>query len=223
MEQVLEQKHEVKEATSVKQRIALAAVQKQLQILKLKEILLLIGFTVGGGLLRVPMQIIPSAEPITFFAMLAGWLFGKYKGFLVGAGALYISNFFVMGGQGPWTPFQALGFGLAGFAGGFLREKSTVFEAIVVAIIGTLAFELVMQFSSAMYLPAGFLALFVSALPFMMTHLFTNTLFAAFLPKAKKFVHEKGGFDEKAICDELISKHSNKPYVARIFSGKARQ
>ena len=69
------------------------------------------------------MQAVPSAEPLTFFAILAGWLFGRNKGFLAGASSLYISNFFMFGGQGPWSIFQAVGFGIAGWLGGTLRKK----------------------------------------------------------------------------------------------------
>ena len=65
---------------STSQRIALHAVQKQLQVIKLKEWLIVIGFIGGASLLRIPMQALPSVEPITFYAILAGWLFGKKKG-----------------------------------------------------------------------------------------------------------------------------------------------
>jgi len=200
--QKAESKQELKEKT--KQKVALHALQKQLQLLKLREALILFSFVIGAGLLRVPMQAIPSAEPITFFALLAGWLFGKKKGFLVGAGALLTSNFFVFGGHGPWTIFQALGFGIAGFLGGFLREKSGYISTIVIAILATLAFEIVLNVSSLLVFPAGFLV-FITALPFTLIHLVSNVLFAFGLPKAKRLIYEKGQFNEKVVCHELIA------------------
>ncbi|MBU1004257.1 MAG: hypothetical protein KJ561_00355, partial [Nanoarchaeota archaeon] len=84
---------------SSSQKVALHAVQKQMQLLKLREWLVVIGFVFGGALLRIPMQAVPSAEPITFFAILSGWLFGKKKGFITGAAAGYMSNFLMFGGQ----------------------------------------------------------------------------------------------------------------------------
>ena len=208
----LKQKKKVTQKQSAKKRLALHALQKQLSVLKLREVLILTAFMFGAGLLRVPMQAVPSAEPITFFAILAGWLFGRKKGFLVGAGALITSNFFVFGGQGPWTIFQAAGFGIAGYMGGFLKEKSGYVSTIIVAIIATLAFEIIMNISSIFIFPAGALMLFLTALPFTAIHLTSNVLFALGLPKAKRFIHEKGQFNEKDICNELISKlkHSDK-------------
>ena len=82
------------------QKMALHALQKQMQILELKEWLFIIGFIGMASLLRVPMQIIPNAEPLTFFALLSGWLFGWKKGIIAGASSLYLSNFLVFGGQG---------------------------------------------------------------------------------------------------------------------------
>ena len=71
----------VEQKSKSAQNVALHALQKQMQVLRLKEWLVLIGVAVGAALLRVPMQAVPSAEPLTFFAVLAGWLFGRKKGF----------------------------------------------------------------------------------------------------------------------------------------------
>jgi len=66
----LKQKKKEKQGTSQnlnsKQRLALHALQNQLNILRLKELLMVLGFIFGAALLRVPMQALPSAEPITF-------------------------------------------------------------------------------------------------------------------------------------------------------------
>ena len=101
-----------------------------MQVIKLKEVLALLGFSIGAAALRAAMQEFPSVEPITFFSILAGWQFGRKKGFMVGATSLYISNFLVLGGQGPWTPFQMAGFGIAGYLGGFLNNCCTVFAIV---------------------------------------------------------------------------------------------
>ena len=82
--------------------------QKQLQILKTKELAFNFISILSAVLLRVYMQFIPSAEPISLFALMNGWLFGWRKGLYVGVSALLISNFLVAGGNGPWTIFQAI-------------------------------------------------------------------------------------------------------------------
>lgn len=198
----------IKETTvqksGAKEKVALHALQKQLQVLKLREAIILASFILGAGLLRVPMQAVPSAEPITFFALLAGWLFGKKKGFLVGAGALLTSNFFVFGGQGPWTIFQLVGFGAAGWIGGYLNEKSGYIKSISAAIVATFVFEIVINAFSFFIFPTGWLV-FITAIPFMTMHLVSNVIFSLALPKARKFIHEKGQFNEKAMATELVS------------------
>ena len=191
---------------SLKERLAQQTIQKQLHILKLREYLVLVGFTLGAAALRAPMQVVPSAEPITFFAVLSGWLFGKKKGFLVGAGSLYASNFLVFGGQGIWTVFQALGFGIAGFLGGFLTKKSKVWNVVLITILGTILFELIVNIGSIFMFPWGIFSLFITALPFTMIHLVSNTLFAFLLPKTKKVVDEKGEFNQKEVCRDLLKK-----------------
>ncbi len=192
------------------QRLALHALEKQLQIMKLKEWLFLISFIFGAALLRVPMQAVPSAEPLTFFAILAGWLFGKKKGFLAGISSLYISNFLVFGGQGIWTFFQALGFGIAGFLGGFLRKNASVFETVLYMAIATLIFEIIVNIGSLFMFPFSIFTLFLTALPFTLIHLVSNSIFALFLPITKKVVYEKGRFNEKELCINLINRYSSK-------------
>ena len=215
LKQKKEEKQEAKQKLSQKQRLALHALQKQLNILQLREWLIIIGFIGGAALLRVPMQAAPNVEPITFFALLAGWLFGKKKGFLTGASAGYISNFFVFGGQGPWTIFQVLGWGLAGFLGGFLRKNSKTFEVVIIAAIATLLFQLIVNTGWSFMLSKVFsISIFVSfltALPFTLAQLISNSIFALFLPKVRKIIYEKGQFNEKELCIALISKLGGSP------------
>ena len=198
------EKEEPKQEASV--RLALRALQKQLEVVRLREYLLMSGFAVGGAVLRVPMQAVPSAEPLSFFALLSGWLFGKKKGFLVGAGSLYLSNFMVFGGQGPWTVAQAFAFGVVGFLGGFLRKKSTVIEVITVTIIATIVWEIMMNVASSLLFGFNILLAFASAVPFTLMHLASNTGFAFLLKPARALVLTKGGLHEKEVCKGLIAR-----------------
>jgi hypothetical protein len=209
-------KSKQKQKLSLKQRLAQTSVQKQLQILELREWLVIIGFTLGAAALRVPMQAIPSAEPITFFALLSGWLFGKRKGFLTGVGALYVSNFLVFGGQGIWTIFQAIGFGIAGFLGGFLGKKAKVWQIIGISIIATIIFEITINIGSLFMFPFGFLTLFLTALPFGIIHLISNSAFALLIPQTKAFIEKKGEFDQKEVCKKLLDRFKNIKQITAV-------
>lgn len=199
-------KSELDEKLSLKQRLAIHSLQKQMQIISLKEYLVLSSFIIGAALLRIPMQAFPSVEPLTFFAVLSGWLFGKKKGFIAGATSLYISNFFMFGGQGPWTLFQALGFGIGGYLGGFLRKKATVLETLGIMVLATIIFEITMNISSSFFMGFNVMLAFMTALPFTITHIISNGAFSFGLPYAKKLVNKAGGFNEKEICLKLINK-----------------
>ncbi|MBU0980656.1 MAG: hypothetical protein KJ709_07650 [Nanoarchaeota archaeon] len=188
-----------------KQRLAMVSLQQHLSMLRMKEYLTLTGIVVGSALLRVPMQALPSVEPISFFSFLSGWLFGKKKGFIAGVSALALSNFFVMGGQGPWTIPMALGFGIIGAAGGFLRKRASVFETITVMVIATAVYEVVVNVGSLIFFPAAFPLLFITAAPFTLIHILSNGVFSAFLPKAKQLAEKAGHFHEREIAKDLIA------------------
>src|SRR3989338_6359369 len=201
MEQELLQKKKEKQKTKLnaEQKMALHALQKQMQILELKEWLFVMGFIVIASLLRVPMQIIPNVEPLTFFALLSGWLFGWKKGILAGASSLYISNFLVFGGNGPWTIFQVIGYGLAGFLGSLLRKKATMFEVLSLAFIATLSLQLIFNLGWSMFIGFNFFASMLTGIIFTITHVISNLIFATALPKVRKMVYEKRKFNYKEL------------------------
>lgn len=63
-----------------------------------------------------------EASPIFFIIILAGYVFGWAEGFIVGSATMFVSNFLV-GGHGPWTPYQMLAAGLVG-AGAWALPKT---------------------------------------------------------------------------------------------------
>lgn len=72
----------------------------------------------AGRILFAPL---PDIKPVTAICILSGVVFGKRTGFMVGALAALISNFFF--GHGPWTPWQMYAWGMAGYCAGVLAEK----------------------------------------------------------------------------------------------------
>lgn len=68
---------------------------------------------------RVLFAAVPGVQPVTVITVAAGAALGARAGFATGALAALVSNFFL--GQGPWTPWQMLGWGACGLAGAALR------------------------------------------------------------------------------------------------------
>ena len=58
---------------------------------------------------------VPDVKPITAIVLVSGVAFGAGPGFAVGAISGLASN--ILLGQGPWTPWQMLGWGLVGLIG----------------------------------------------------------------------------------------------------------
>lgn len=69
---------------------------------------------------RVLFAPVPDCKPVSAVCVLAGAVFGRRCGFMVGALAALVSNFFF--GQGPWTPWQMYGWGMVGYLAGVLSD-----------------------------------------------------------------------------------------------------
>lgn len=77
----------------------------------------LAGLAAAGRILFAP---IPDVKPVSAITIVAGATLGRREGFMVGALAALVSNFFF--GQGVWTPWQMYAWGLVGYLGGVLGE-----------------------------------------------------------------------------------------------------
>jgi len=64
---------------------------------------------------------VPNVKPSTFIIIITGYVFGPLSGFMVGATTALVSNLFF--GQGPWTIWQMLAWGMAGLISGLLGPK----------------------------------------------------------------------------------------------------
>ncbi len=71
---------------------------------------------------RVAFAPIPSVKPTTDIVLFAGYALGGAPGFVVGAVAALASNVFF--GQGPFTPWQMVGWGAVGVFGAVLARVS---------------------------------------------------------------------------------------------------
>ena len=78
---------------------------------------------------------IPHFKPTFAIIMLSGMAFGPEVGFMVGAIAAFGGNFFA--GQGPYTPWQMLGYGAGGMLAGFIYQKKLLpRKPVVMAAFG---------------------------------------------------------------------------------------
>ena len=69
---------------------------------------------------RIAFAPLPSVKPTTDIVLLTGYVLGGAPGFAVGAVGALASNLFF--GQGPWTPWQMVGWGGAGVIGAVLAR-----------------------------------------------------------------------------------------------------
>ncbi len=89
---------------------------------------------------RIAFAALPNVKPTTDIVLISGYALGGAPGFVIGAVAALTSNFFF--GQGPWTPWQMAGWGIAGLIGAGLaamlpRPLGRWPLALVCGIVGT--------------------------------------------------------------------------------------
>lgn len=129
-------------------------------------------------------RFIPIFKPVTAFAIIAGAALGGEVGFTVGALSALISNIWF--GQGPWTPFQMLAWGLIGYAAALLSRSLRRHRALLYAYgaAAGVAFSLIMDVWSTLWYSGGFdlslyLASVLTSLPYMILYAVSNVVFLA--------------------------------------------
>jgi energy-coupling factor transport system substrate-specific component len=80
-----------------------------------KELALIAALAAAAAAGRVLFAAIPGVQPVTVIVVAAGVALGLRAGIAVGAIAALVSNLFL--GQGPWTPWQMLAWGVCGAVG----------------------------------------------------------------------------------------------------------
>ncbi len=109
----------------------------------LMPIVVLSAIAVAGRMLLVAF---PNFKPVTAIVIIAGMAFGAESGFMTGALSALVSNIFF--GQGPWTPWQMLAWGLIGYVAGILAVKNMLkktWAILLYGIVASLCFGLIMD------------------------------------------------------------------------------
>ena len=133
-------------------------------------------------------RFIPLFKPITAICVMTAVYLGAEAGFLCGSMSVLISNIYF--GQGPWTPFQMLGFGLIGLFAGYLSKVllRSRWLMILYGVIAGVAYSFIMDIWTVLWYAGGFdlklyTAAIVSAIPFTLLYSFSNVVFLLILQK----------------------------------------
>jgi energy-coupling factor transport system substrate-specific component len=81
-----------------------------------KELVLIATLAAAAAAGRILFAAVPNVQPVTVTAVVAGVALGPRAGASVGALAALVSNFYL--GQGAYTPWQMVAWGLCGLLGG---------------------------------------------------------------------------------------------------------
>lgn len=164
---------------------------------------------------RLLFAFLPGFKPVSALIILTGMAFGKEAGFLSGSITALLSNMFF--GQGPWTPFQMLTWGLIGLFAGILNRHGQLEKKGFLMIYGAFAgifFSVVMDVWSAFSFDGKFsfsryIALLITSFPFMVAYMVSNCLFLwfmkdAFMKKLKRIKQKYGiGEEQYELCHKL--------------------
>ena len=131
---------------------------------------------------------LPFFKPITAMVVITAIYIGPEAGFLTGALSAVISNFYF--GQGPWTPFQMLSWGLIGLFAGLLArplKKSRALLSIYGLFAGA-AYSIIMDVWTVLWYNGGFsaelyAAALAAALPITAAYAISNVVFLNLLAR----------------------------------------
>ena len=148
-------------------------------------VVVLAALAAAGRILFAPF---PDFKPVSALAIIAGFVFGRRSGFMVGALAALVSNFFF--GQGAWTPWQMYAWGLIGYLAGLLAQvgvcKATALPLYIYGFVSGLLYGLILNLWSIIgfYHPqnlAQFCLVYAAALPFDIVHGIATAVFLLLL------------------------------------------
>jgi len=133
-------------------------------------------------------RFIPFLKPMTALTIITALYLGGEAGFLVGAMSALLSNFYF--GQGPWTAFQMLAWGMIGLFAGIFSEplrRNRILLLVYGAIAG-LAYSFIMDIWTVLWYAEGFkwnlyFSALGTAIPYTVSYAVSNVLFLALLAR----------------------------------------
>lgn len=127
-------------------------------------------------------RFIPFLKPIAALTIITALYLGGEAGFLVGALSAILSNFYF--GQGPWTAFQMLAWGLIGLFAGLLSPylKKHRLLLILYGALAGIAYSMIMDIWTVLWYAEKFSftlykGALVTAVPYTISYAVSNVLF----------------------------------------------
>lgn len=156
---------------------------KRQNVRELVLVAVMTALSVAGRFLFAP---VPGFKPVTAIVIITGLYLGWEAGYLCGSLTALVSNLYF--GQGPWTPFQMAIWGLIGLFAALLAKQLCA-SRILLCIYGVfsgVAYSAFMDVWSTLWYDgylniARYLALLITALPFMAVYAVSNVVFLLML------------------------------------------
>lgn len=174
-----------------------------------REIMLIAVWAALTAAARAVFYMVPNFKPVSAMVIIGGVTMGAESGFLIGCISLLVSNFIY--GQGPWTPWQMVVYGLMGFLAGLLFQKGIIkrsrlslclygFLAVIFIYGGIMDPASIIMYSSQITWQ-GILAAYITGAPVNLVQAIATVLFlwlgAKPLIEKVERVQVKWGLDKK--------------------------
>tara|TARA_A100001037_G_C15034863_1_gene582737 strand:+ start:388 stop:1041 length:654 start_codon:yes stop_codon:yes gene_type:complete len=170
-------------------------------------LVLLAVFGVSGRILLDP---IPNVQPVTVLVLMAGAYFGAPRAIALAATIALASNVMLLG-HGPWTLFQAVGWGAIGLVGALMASRIVVEGRVrigplaVIAAASGLAFNWFVSLSILLEAGSSMLVPYLlNGLVFDLYHVAGNVLFVAWMASP---------------LGEMMSRHRSSPAYEAVRDG----
>ena len=170
-------------------------------------LVLLAVFGVPGRILLDP---IPNVQPVTVLVLLTGAYFGAPRAIALAATIALASNVMLLG-HGPWTLFQAVGWGAVGLVGALMSSRIIVEGRVRVGLLAVIAAASGLAFnwfvSLSILLEAGpsmLVPYLLNVLVFDLYHVAGNVLFVAWMASP---------------LGEMMSRHRSSPAFEAVRDG----
>lgn len=170
--------------------------------LPLSTFLPVVVMVVVASIGRIIFGFIPNVQPVTVIVIIMGLCYNAESGLLTGILSALVSNMVM--GQGPWTLWQMLAWGLIGLLAGFfgkIKPLKNVKFAVVYSVIAAFLFSIITDTWTVLTLANGLtlgsaLSVFGAGLAFNIPHAVFNGLLCAaiFKPMDKRLTRIKQKF-----------------------------
>ncbi|MCQ2493369.1 MAG: ECF transporter S component [Lachnospiraceae bacterium] len=153
-----------------------------------RRIVLIAVMTALSIVSRFIFAAVPAFKPMAAIIILTGMYLGCEAGFMCGALTAFLSNFYF--GQGPWTPFQMVAFGLVGVTAGLLASslKKRRIVLVIYGIVAGIFYSFFMDIWTMLWAYsglnlAGYIAAIATAVPYTVLYAASNVVFLLLLER----------------------------------------